>query len=227
VKAARGFTLIEVLVALVLMAIMSGMAWRGLDAMLTSRDVTQASIDRSTLLQTALAQWETDLDQLQGSGGVTPALAFDGASLRFTRRHPQGLQVVVWMVRDGTWARWASSPVTQQQALRQAWERSAQPLTLDAQRLSIMKGVTGWQVAYFWDNAWANALSSPGEALPPKSLAETPVQAPQAAASAASEPVGLQRNDPIPDAIRIQLEFGPGSGLSGTLTRQIALGKGA
>lgn len=204
----RGFTLIEVLVALVLMAVMSAMAWRGLDAMLRSREVTQESIERSATLQTALAQWEQDLDQIQDSR-IVPPLAFDGARLRMTRRQPQGLQVVVWFVADGQWSRWASAPVTGLADLRRAWERSDQPLTLEAQRLPVLRGVQGWQLFYFWDNAWANALSTGGEAPPgPK------------------PPPNEEPRIQIPKGIRMQLEFGPGSGYSGTLTRQIALPSG-
>ena len=79
---ARGFTLVEVLVALLLLAVLSGLAWRALDAMLRTREITQASIERSATLQTALAQWEQDLAQIQDSGKIVPALDFDGQSLR-------------------------------------------------------------------------------------------------------------------------------------------------
>lgn len=219
----RGFTLIEVLVALVLMAVMSAMAWRGLDAMLRSREVTQESIERSALLQTALAQWEQDLSQIQDSR-IVPPLAFDGARLRLTRRLPQGLQVVVWYVADGQWSRWASAPVTGLADLRRTWERSDQALTLEAQRLPVLRGIQGWQLFYFWDNAWANAMSTGGEAPPPPKDTGNPTQPPGNPAS--NPPPTQEPRVQIPKGIRMQLEFGPGSGYSGTLTRQLALPSG-
>lgn len=205
----RGFTLVEVLVALMLMALMSAMAWQGLDGMLRSREVTQAAIDRTALLQTVLAQWEQDLDQIQPSGVVGAPLDFDGLRLRFTRRQPEGLQVVVWMLAEGRWSRWASRPVTRLAELRAAWERSEQPLTLASESLTLLEGVAGWQLFYFWDNAWANALSTGGEA-PPAKTPEGQGQ-PQAAAQA------------LPKGLRMQIELAPASGLGGTLTRQVQL----
>ena len=91
-----------------------------------------------------------------------------------------------------------------------------------AQRLPVLSGIQGWQLFYFWDNAWANALSTGGEAPPgPKPNNPPP------AGDAASNPPSIQ--DPrvqIPKGIRLQLEFGPGSGYSGTLMRQISLPSG-
>ena len=223
-RAPQGFTLVEVLVALLLMAVMSAMAWRGLDGMLRARDLTQESIERSATLQTALAQWELDLEQVQPTGLVGPPLAFDGASLRFTRRQAQGLQVVVWTLDQGKWCRWASPPVTSLAALRQAWERSEQPLVLAAERLTVFEGVSDWQLYYLWDNAWANALST-GDDAPVRKEPQAPAPPnPPASGASAPPPTAPNANEPnLPRGVRLQLQFGPGSGLSGTLTRQLLL----
>lgn len=199
----RGFTLVEVLVALLLMALMSAMAWRGLDGMLRSRDITQASIERSAVLQTALAQWEQDLAQIQDSGEAsTPPLRFDGRHLRLTRRHPQGLQVVTWMLGEGQWRRWTSAPVRDASALRRAWEQGVQPQVLAAQGVPVLEGVSDWQLFYYWESGgWANAQSTGDTATPP--------------------PGGGANK--LPHGVRLQLQFGAGSGLSGTLTRQVLL----
>lgn len=220
-RPALGFTLVEVLIALVLMALMTGLAWRGLDAMLRSRELTQQSIDRSSVLQTALAQWEQDLEQVQPSGLVGQPLAFDGLHLRFTRRSSQGLQVVVWSLQEGQWSRWASAPVTTLAALRQAWERSQQPLVLAGERLVVLRGVTDWQLYYFWDNAWANAMSTGGEApaIKPPEATPTPPAAP--ASPPASGAVPTLSEPQLPKGVRLQLQFAPASGLTGTLTRQV------
>ena len=52
----RGFTLVEVLIALALMAVMGGLSWQGLDSLLRSRSAVQAEHARSTVLGTVLAQ---------------------------------------------------------------------------------------------------------------------------------------------------------------------------
>ena len=64
---ARGFTLVEVLVALVVMATMAGMAWRGIDALVRSREIAQVRLANTARLQTVLAQWEVDLRAVQDS----------------------------------------------------------------------------------------------------------------------------------------------------------------
>jgi general secretion pathway protein J len=81
----RGFTLIEVLVAISVMALMSLMAWRGLDGMLRSQSSLQARSDEIRGLQAGLAQWQTDLDQLAELSG-TPSWDWNGQVLRLTRR---------------------------------------------------------------------------------------------------------------------------------------------
>lgn len=52
-----GFTLVEVLVALLALAILASLSWQGLDGILRAREVTRASLDRSTRLATVVTQW--------------------------------------------------------------------------------------------------------------------------------------------------------------------------
>lgn len=87
--ALRGLTLIELLVALALMAVLTTLSWRVLDGMTRTQQQTQEHADSSQQWQVALAQWQTDLDALQESG-VQPALDFNGRVLRLTRRAPTG-----------------------------------------------------------------------------------------------------------------------------------------
>ena len=64
----------EVLVALLALAILASLSWQGLDGILRAREVTRASLDRSTRLATVVTQWEQDLHALHDTG-VVPALA--------------------------------------------------------------------------------------------------------------------------------------------------------
>jgi general secretion pathway protein J len=84
-RSVQGFTLIEVLVAISVMALMSLMVWRGLDGMLRTQSSLQARADEVRTLQAGLAQWQTDLDQLAELPG-TPSWDWDGRVLRLTRR---------------------------------------------------------------------------------------------------------------------------------------------
>lgn len=228
-----GFTLVEVLVALLIMATMAVIAWRGIDSMLRGRDISQASLLRSERLQTVLAQWEQDLRSLQDSGlsEVAP-IGFDGASLRLTRQRPEGLQLVVWSLRAGRLLRWESAPVTRVGDLTQAYSRSQQTLALDGRELVALEGLAGWQMHFYRGNAWSNAQSSDDLAAP--STEGKPAVAAGAASAAgpgASAPAGkgdaesggaIKRQ--LPSGVRMVLEFAPGSGIEGQLTRQLLLG---
>src|SRR4030095_12528281 len=66
----RGFTLVEVLVALVIMAIMSLMAWEGVDGIVRARDANQVRLEQTLRLETVIAQWEQDLASLQESAAA-------------------------------------------------------------------------------------------------------------------------------------------------------------
>ena len=89
VRRPAGFTLVEVLVALMIMAVIATMAWQGVDAIVRSRDIAERAAAAVAAAEHLLAQWEQDLAALQDTPAV-PALSFDGASLRLTRRHRRG-----------------------------------------------------------------------------------------------------------------------------------------
>jgi len=77
---ARGFTLVEVLVALLVMAVMATMAWQGVDGIVRAKSASEGQVDRVLRLNTVLAQWEQDLAAIEDTD-VVPALTFDGSAL--------------------------------------------------------------------------------------------------------------------------------------------------
>ncbi len=205
-RRAAGFTLVEVLVALLIMAILSTMAWQGVDGMVRARDASQAAAERTLRMTTVMAQWEQDLASLYDSSNV-PAIAFDGASLRLARSTPDGAQIVVWSLREGVWRRWASPSVRRAFELQQAWLMSQQLIGTEDQQVRLLEGATQWQLYFFRGNAWSNAQSSAGAAPAPASFA-----GPAAAAS--------RRARRLPSGVRLVLSFGD----ERRLTRDVALG---
>jgi len=205
VRPQAGFTLVEVLVALVLMAVLSGMAWQGLDGISRARTVSQARIEQTLRLNTVLAQWEQDLQSIYDTN-LVPALTFDGATLRLVRRQPEGLQVVAWSLREQRWLRWTGAIVTQPAALQESWLASQQLLGNEGAQLRMEDGLASWQVYFYRGNAWSNAQSSAGVAAP----------APGASAPPVSRTL-------LPTGVRVTLSF-EGAGLAGNLTRDVLLG---
>ena len=212
-----GFTLVEVLVALLAMAVLASLAWQGLDGILRARDGTRDALDRTTRLATVVTQWEQDLQAVHDTE-VVPALAFDGQTLRLTRRVDGGVVLVAWSVRGGVWQRWAGPVFTRGNELQQGWLRSFQLLGNEPGHLQLADAASEWQVYFHRGGAWTNAQSSGDIVLP---------QAPAAPASAASGADGGDGGTPatavpreaLPDAVRLVIT------LDGrTLTRDIALG---
>ena len=163
-----GFTLVEVLVALLALAILASLSWQGLDGILRAREVTRASLDRSTRLATVVTQWEQDLHALHDTG-VVPALAFDGQTLRLTRRVETGVALVAWSVRSGLWQRWAGPATTRSGELQQGWLSSFQFVGNEPGHLLLAEAAGDWQAPASGASAPAAeavAATAPREALP-------------------------------------------------------------
>lgn len=222
----RGFTLIELLIAITLMAVLAGLSWRGLDSLMRSRDITQAQVDKTAVLQTVLAQWQADLNAVQPVASVTDAgVQWDGRTLRITRRATAwradgadaGLWVVAWTLRGNQWLRWQSAPLQTRAALQQAWanaERWGQnPSTDDAAFETPLIPLDAWQLTYFRGNAWTNPLSSAGSNETTNGNANT------AGGSASLTPqANTTSQGALPDAIRLQIDLPANTGVRGRIT---------
>lgn len=208
-RAARGFTLIEVLVALMIMSVMAVMAWQGVDGIIRAREGSQQRLDQMLRLQSVLGQWEADLTEMIDTRTNIPPYAFDGGTLRLTRRSADGVQVVVWSLKGGTWMRWASKPVTRSNQLQDTWEQAQRLLGNEPGQLRALTGVTEWQLYCMRGGNKSNAQSS-----------GCVIGSGAAPAAGASAPSG--GFDP-PDGLTMVLGFGEGSGLSGHLTRDVRI----
>ena len=121
-----GFTLIEVLVSLLILAVMSATAWKGMDGITKG---TRGGRWQSSKQTFAFAVGDDAVGGgLVGRDGyrVVPAWQFDGANVRMTRKTGARAQMVVWSLRNGQWVRWASAATTMVGDLQQQWMRSFQ-----------------------------------------------------------------------------------------------------
>ena len=63
-KTARGFTLLELLVAITVLSVVSVIAWRGLDTLVMTRDRLEPEVDETRAMLVAFGQMERDLSQV-------------------------------------------------------------------------------------------------------------------------------------------------------------------
>lgn len=211
----RGFTLVEMLVALAIMALLALLSWRGLDGMARTQAGMRQRMDAVSGIQNGLSQWSADLDAVIETAQVN-AVDYDGTVLRLTRHDTSSegspLRVVGWSRvargQAGMWARWQSLPLRTRAELQQAWgqvQRWAQNSgDADRQREVVIAGLDQWQLFYYRNGAWSNPLSSAGAAS----------AADQAGATPAAGAVA-----PLPDGIRLQLMFSSGQPFTGTLVK--------
>jgi len=181
-----GFTLVEVLVALLIMAILAAMAFRGVDAIVHAKDSAQASTDRTLKLNSGMSQFEYDVSQMVDSKVLPRAIMFDGATLRIARRTPDGIELVLWTLQDRRWQRWASAPYIHTSGLTDAWMRSQQWDSVSANAVTVLENVDDFQV-YVCNPAtvatsgcsWNNVQSTQGAAAAPTNSGANAIPAAQ------------------------------------------------
>ena len=145
----RGFTLLELLVAISIMAIVAIIAWRGLSSLIATRDRLAPETDEVRALLTGFGQMELDLAQAANpvliSLGTSPVhvVLVDGAPalqiLRLSQSLPDGassVQQVTYAVIDGALLRQCSPPVRSLQAAASSSQ----------QTVRLVSGVTSMQV---------------------------------------------------------------------------------
>jgi general secretion pathway protein J len=207
-KCIAGFTLVELLVALMVMALLSLMSWRGLDVMGRAQSQTQARADELLVLQSGLAQWSADLDAMatdlsnpRAINSLPSPMEWNGLVFRITRTSTgmgdAGLQVVAWTLGQDqgrkVWMRWQSPVARTRVALEEAWLQAAlwaqSPTDTSRTRQVRIVPLLDWQIFYYRNDAWTNPGSS-------------------------SDAANVN-----PDGVRLILNLPDGSPLVGALTR--------
>ena len=246
---ARGFTLIEVLVALLILSVLAATAWKGIDAISTSRQIADGNLKQTLRVQSVMTQLDADLSQVTDTQIVT-GMQFDGANLRLTRRTSSGVQVVVWTVRQRRLLRWASPETSRVGDLQAYWRTSNQLQGNEPGTLVALVGVDQWQVYCFRNGSLSNCQStgnvvSAGGAAAVSKGANTGAAGGSGSAGASGETgvgtgnatggtagssasgqgavAALANREQLPQAVRSQLALGEGSGMAGVVTRDMVL----
>jgi general secretion pathway protein J len=174
----NGFTLLEMLVASAIFAVLSVMAYSGLQTVLNVRDETQKQSERLAGLQVMLGLMQMDFVQAidrpvrDGNGVTVPALVGDGdiGSLEFTRggvsnplQLPRSqLQRVAYGLKDGG-------------LVRDTWQVLDRAQDSVSRQTLFLPGVVDWELRFLdrqreWHEDWSSITSGvvqpPPTALP-------------------------------------------------------------
>ncbi|WP_059410832.1 PulJ/GspJ family protein [Cupriavidus basilensis] len=129
----RGFTLLEMLVAITLLAVIAVIAWRGLDAMTRSRERLTDHDQRLNTLKLLYGQFQSDCEHLSSPVLLqrSPVEIGTGQLLMVRDRRDEGRptewQVVAYRLDGDTVVRAASPPADSRGAVQAALQALRQP----------------------------------------------------------------------------------------------------
>ena len=163
---ARGFTLVELLVAIMILAIVAVLGWRGLDGIVRARQTLTAQMETTRGMQLAFAQLQSDFEHRANPSLVhsRPFLQTSDAGLTlvrsvFTEDQPLRLQVVAYRLREGVLTRRESNATRDLVELDVLWQAAISDTdTTPAVRLQT--GLTDMQVR-LWDGSTWQVRNTP------------------------------------------------------------------
>ncbi|CAN5882346.1 prepilin-type N-terminal cleavage/methylation domain-containing protein [soil metagenome] len=194
VKVIDGFTLVELLVAITILAIIAVLGWRGLDSIVRARMSLTTELEQTRGTQISFAQLENDAAHLAGVNLLSTRESLRASQQRlmmirtvYEDNQPTRLQVVAYRVVDGILSRRESIATRDFQVLTADWQNAINE-TDTMPVVALQDGVVSlemrtwnpdentWRVAGS-DIAVSNALNGPaGKAIPIKTGLEISLQ---------------------------------------------------
>jgi general secretion pathway protein J len=196
----RGLTLVELLVAISVLAFVAVLGWRGLDGIVRARVGLNESLDQARGMQLAFAQLQNDCAHIAARDAVPnrSQLAVDQGRLImvrtvFAENQPTRLQVITYRVRNGLLTRQESVATRNLNELDTLWTAALND-TDSSQAVVLQQGVSAMTMR-LWSTR-TNTWQTPDSILSSGATQQTQTQtgsgsaaAAAAAAVAAAQPV--------------------------------------
>lgn len=174
-----GLTLIELLVAISVLAFVAVLGWRGLDSIVRARVALNSDLEHTRGMQLAFAQLQNDCAHIADYSilpGRPPVVGGNERLLLmrtvFADDQPTRLQLVTYQLVGGVLMRRESVATRDVQELEQLW-LAAQAGTMNAQPVQLQSEVSGMTIRLWTDDGrgWrvptaADAVSAVGTSAP-------------------------------------------------------------
>ena len=168
----NGLTLIELLVAISVLAFVAVLGWRGLDSIVRARVALNDDLEHTRGMQLAFAQMQNDFAQIV-SRSVVPdraPLVIDQDRVTLIRKvyadnQPSRLQVVTYKVNNGVLMRRESEATRDLTELDNLWT-AAESDADTGQDVALQLGVASLTMRLWGPNGWGEANANPPASQP-------------------------------------------------------------
>ena len=197
---ASGFTLVELLIAIFVLAIVAVLGWRGLDTIVRTRVALNEDLAQTRGLQLAFAQMQTDAAKIASDTqlpGRSP-IEIGNDRLMLVRTtggdgQPTRLQVITYLVREGILSRKESLPTRDLNELQQIWSAALNDFNT-SNAVVLQTGVQSMTMRVWdgkgWRSQTGGSQASSPSAAPGGRVSKGQIMAQAAAAS--NSPTGLE-----------------------------------
>ena len=168
----KGLTLIELLVAISVLAFIAVLGWRGLDSIVRARIALTGDLEQTRGMQLAFAQLQSDCAHLADAAVLPDRMPLAAGSDRltlvrtvFADHQPSRLQVIAYRVKDGVLTRRESAATRDLTELDALWLTVAGDIDTN-QEVVLQSGVAALTMRLWVNGGWHAGVNAPPSVVP-------------------------------------------------------------